>query len=46
MYLIAVPSFGSNLFNGGFEHCQAEKVHVAILLLVVLLIALGKLKAV
>lgn len=46
MYLIAVPSFGSNLFNCRFEHGQAEKVHVAILLLVVLLVALGKFEAV
>jgi len=46
MYLSAVPSFGSNFFDGRFEHRQAEKVHVSILLLVMLLITLGKLKAV
>ena len=44
-YLIAVPSFGGDFFDCGFEHRQTEEVHIAILLLVVLLIALGELKA-
>lgn len=46
MYLIAVPSGGRDFLNGRFEHGQTEKVHIAILLLIVLVIAFGKLKAV
>ena len=46
MYLIAVPSLSSNFFDSGLEHSQTEKVHVAILLLVVLLITFCKVEAV
>lgn len=45
VYLKAIPFLGGNVFNHWLELRQAQEVHVAILLLVMLLVALGEIKS-